>query len=215
MRRMLAPDFCVVCRTFPGKRRFSFLCDDCLSKIKPIVSIDLTIAGSEQKSRTAVRVFALSHYRDPLKSLIRAKNHGNILAARQLGILMGHLLPIMSLECDCLVPVPLHPTRYARRGFNQSKVIATVLGALLNKPVIDCLKKTRRTTFQAQLNADARKENTRNAFRLTGKAELLKNKHVVIVDDLMTTGATLSAVGKELRVARPASLKAYVACRAV
>lgn len=215
VRRMLAPSFCISCRLFPEKQQVSFLCDNCLAQIKPVVSVELPASGNMRKQRKSVRVFALSDYRDPLKSLIRAKNHGNILAARQLGIVMGKLLPATSLECDCLVPVPLHPTRYARRGFNQSKIIAETLGKILNKPVVDCLKKIKRTPFQARLNAHARKENTRNVFRCTKTAASLKNKHIVIIDDLMTTGATLVAAGKELRSVRPASIKACVACRAL
>ena len=104
------------------------------------------------------------------------------------------------LGADCVVPVPLHPVRGIRRGFNQ----AGDLASRLDLPVVHALWRTRRTSPQSGLTAAARRHNVRNAFTMsplwTSRRgdRLLRNRTVVLVDDVRTTGETLNACARVL-----------------
>jgi ComF family protein len=202
----VTPAFCTYCRSSLESQKP--LCESCTSLIRPIAStcIKLTAARS-------IKVFAVSPYDDPLRPLILAKNHGNMLASKQLGLLMATHIPVASVPCDYIIPVPMHWSRYSQRGFNQAELIARSLGSFLHKPVIKALKRTKRTQFQARLSLGDRYKNIDQAFELAVPLEILKDKNLVLVDDLMTTGATLRAAGHLLLQAKPALINAWVACR--
>ncbi|MCB0698251.1 MAG: ComF family protein [Chitinophagales bacterium] len=94
---------------------------------------------------------------------------------------------------DAIVPVPLHPKKEAERGFNQANIIAQGLNEVLNVPVIDnVLYRNRFTESQTQKSREERMLNMREAFSLS-EALLLKDKHILLIDDVLTTGATLEA----------------------
>lgn len=210
---IIAPPFCYYCHAFirdlsvPCRQS---LCSDCKELVRPVISGEITISGSK-----IMRVFALGAYEDPLKTLILAKNNGASFASEQLGFLMAESMSLDLIACDLLVPVPLHWTRYAKRGFNQAEVIARILGSSMKKPVVNLLKRVKRTFFQASLQARQRFTNVEDAFVLDQRSTLLEGRHVVLVDDLMTTGATLATAARVIYAAGPASLNAIVACRAV
>ncbi|HKW92169.1 MAG TPA: ComF family protein [Methylomirabilota bacterium] len=93
---------------------------------------------------------------------------------------------------DLLVPVPLHPRRQRERGFNQASLLAHRVGRALGCPVRDdVLARAVATQSQASLDASARKANVRGAFRLR-RPEEVAGRHVLVVDDVITTGATLT-----------------------
>jgi ComF family protein len=111
------------------------------------------------------------------------------------------------------VPVPLHPLRRWTRGFNQSEEIAGALGA---PPVWKTLRRTRRTPPQASLTATAREANVRGAFaprRMRRAAARIAGSRVVLLDDVATTGATLSACAVVLRSMGAAEVLALTAAR--
>ena len=94
---------------------------------------------------------------------------------------------------DVIVPVPLHPKKYAKRGYNQSEWIARGLAEVLNKPVdITHLIRIRENTTQTKKSIFERYQNTSGIFTLKDKAVFCK-KHVLLVDDVLTTGSTLEA----------------------
>lgn len=164
-----------------------------------------------------MQVFAVANYQEPLKSLIRAKNYENKIASRQLGQLIWDMTYVKNMPCDYLIPVPLHWTRYARRGFNQAEEIAQVLAQCSGKPVVHLVRRVAKTELQSKLSAHERLDNVKNVFALAKDldAALYRDKHLVIVDDLCTTGATARAVAKELLKLKPASVTLVVACRVV
>ena len=113
---------------------------------------------------------------------------------------------------DLLVPVPLHPSRLRYRGFNQSLLLAQYVGALLGVEVRDALERTRRTDAQASLGAEQRQANVAGAFAARPDAAVA-GLSIVLVDDVITSGATLSACTGELRQAGAKSVSAVSIAR--
>lgn len=103
-------------------------------------------------------------------------------------------------ERAALIPVPLAPVRERERGYNQSSLLAHSLAARWKLPVWDdCLARARATRTQTRLTPDERRGNVSGAFRVPGNAAAkLRGAHVVLVDDVVTTGATLAACASEL-----------------
>ena len=160
------------------------------------------------------KVVRLGVFEDPLKHLIhQMKYHrrwplGELLADRLVdterakGLLTG---------TEVLVPVPLHIRRHLTRGYNQADVITRRIGWRCEIPVVHAVRRTRNTESQTNVHSQAnRSANVRGAFELRRAAKALRGKHVVVVDDVMTTAATLASVARVLQRARPASLCAIV-----
>ena len=96
---------------------------------------------------------------------------------------------------DVIVPVPLHPLKKWRRGFNQANVIAKAIGKELNVPVLNgVLVRTNFTTTQTTKDPQHRWSNVEKAFKVR-RADKIKGRHILLVDDVLTTGATLEACG--------------------
>jgi ComF family protein len=118
---------------------------------------------------------------------------------------------------DCAVPVPLHPWRRVRRGFNQADCLARGLGI----PVVQALWRTKLTTPQSLLRGAARRNNVVNAFVISPlmwpaatRRRWLDGTCVVLVDDVWTTGATLSACARVLRAGGVREVRALTLARA-
>lgn len=104
-------------------------------------------------------------------------------------------------EADMLVPVPLHYVRLVRRGFNQSVWLAAALSRRTGKPVhVDLLHRSRHTPIQGGLSPDARRRNVAGAFSVPKRhRRRLEGKRVLLVDDVLTTGATAQACARALK----------------
>jgi len=157
-------------------------------------------------------VHAAFVYARPLDRLLpRFKFHGDLAAGRLLSQLMGEACATWPRP-DALVAVPLHRSRLRQRGYDQALELARPLARMLRLPLRhDLLHRRHPTAAQSDLGAVARRRNVRNAF-VADTAHALP-AHVVLVDDVMTTGATLHAAANALRRAGVARIDAWVCAR--
>ncbi|KCZ50556.1 hypothetical protein HY29_07270 [Hyphomonas beringensis] len=120
-------------------------------------------------------------------------------------------------EADLIIPVPLHYTRLVSRGFNQSAWLAMALSKRTGVPCrVSALKRKRRTPTQGGLSARARRRNVAGAFAVSPRAlGHVKGKRVVLIDDVLTTGATLSACTRALLKAGAQQVDVLVLARVV
>lgn len=128
-------------------------------------------------------------------------HHLKYRGRKDLGIKLGGMIAQKLLmnpdynDIDLIIPVPLHRRRERQRGYNQSLCIAQGISLVLNVPVnTHCLLRARATTTQTKKGRYKRFENMLEVFSITDLA-MLKDKHVLLVDDVITTGATLEACG--------------------
>jgi ComF family protein len=158
--------------------------------------------------------FAPYRYEFPLVELIHRLKYGNQIAlARILGTLLARRLAERGRPAvDAIVPVPLHPAREARRGYNQAREIAGHAADLLGLPVEHRLaRRIRETEEQAALPAIVRAANVRGAFEVRTRAP---PPRVAIVDDVLTTGATAAALAQALGRAGCSHVEVWAVARA-
>ncbi len=143
---------------------------------------------------------AFGYYTGELSSLVQAlKFHGR----RNLVELLTPLLTETFFDnwsrndFDLLVPIPLHSKRKRERGFNQSELLARSLARQIALPCESCLVRGRPTLPQVGLSDSQRKDNVRKAFRCRNPKRV-SGKRILLVDDVMTTGATVSSAAQEL-----------------
>ena len=114
---------------------------------------------------------------------------------------------------DAIVPVPLHPAKQRERGFNQAALLAEWLSTHMALTVRPVLQRVRFTTTQTAFDRSERMQNLRNAFRLRKKADVRKLR-VLLIDDVLTTGSTLSECARILKEGGAQSVYAATAARA-
>ncbi len=112
---------------------------------------------------------------------------------------------------DAVTPVPLHRSRLAKRGFNQAELMAKSVAGRISAPVLDKLKVVRRTRDQVELSAGARRANVAGAYAPRGPVA----GRILLVDDVFTTGATLSECATALRKAGAGEVHALTLCRTI
>ncbi|MBM4437931.1 MAG: ComF family protein [Actinobacteria bacterium] len=145
-------------------------------------------------------VYVRLPFETPLREAIHRLKYDNkrYLASELAAIAAPALEPATAI--DAVVAVPLHPAREAVRGYNQSDLIARALGKLLDRPVTpELLRRQRVTPPQTSLARADRLQNVRGAFAAAPAARGLR---VLLVDDVLTTGATIDACARALRRAR-------------
>ena len=227
---LLFPPHCAACQ-----RLGAWLCADCIGKVEAIVPPLCPRCGLPQASppigdprgtlcgrcqASPIRLDGLRAYAihdGPLRKAIHAFKYEDL---RGLAALLGQLmedgwtrLAPHDLELDAIVPVPLHRSRQRQRGYNQAALLARELGQRLQIPVIeDAIVRSKATAPQVDLNAQARRANVRDAFRCEGNS--LSGKHVLLVDDVCTSGATLESACLALRGAGVSSVWACTLTRA-
>src|SRR5438045_4768958 len=199
-QRIVAP-FCAKCsEPFAGAIDGEFTCANCAHR-----TLGFDAAVSAYRSRGVVRFIVLQfkynrqlQLRHPIAEWLREAMNDARLRQRHF-----HLV----------IPVPLHPARRRERGFNQAELLAKILAKEINVPVGRALERIRYTTTQTAFDRVERMENLHGAFRLRKKIGV-RGLHVLLVDDILTTGSTLIACARVLREPGAQSVYAVTAARA-
>lgn len=174
---------------------------------------DLPISASPcQPHAPLTTTVAPLEYSFPVDAAIKALKFGRKLYyvpmfAELLADAYSHLPP----GIDALLPVPLHWWRHVTRGFNQSVEMCRPLQRASGLPMLRCVVRCRATAFQSGLRATERHKNLRGAFRLQGP---LRYRHIVIVDDVITTGETASELARLLLANGARTVSALALARA-
>lgn len=156
--------------------------------------------------------FAWGDYSGSLRQLIHLfKYSGCSPLAEPLGICMSRALP-RSQAFDLIVPMPLHWRRRLGRGFNQSEALARVLARRIGTPVSNAIQRRKATPPQAGLTSAERRTNMSGAFRVS-KRKQVAGRHVLLVDDVLTTGATAGACAAALKRAGAARVTVLTLAR--
>ena len=209
------PPACVGCRTtlITGEQIF---CTQCW------YHLPFTNFHTDPENRSAKRLWGRANLRGVTSYLyfrehsrvqhmihqLKYRNRPDIavLLGRKYGQLLRHTTPFS--EADYIIPIPLHRRKLLRRGYNQSSCFAYGLADSMQIPVIEqAVIRRRHTPSQTKKNRYQRIENIRGAFAVA-KPEALSGKHLLLVDDVLTTGATIEACADALLQDRSISISA-------
>jgi ComF family protein len=198
-RKIEAP-FCQRCsEPFDGAIDGAFTCSNCADR-----TLHFDCAVARYLSRGVVRDF-----------IHRFKYDRHFYLRHTLAGWMAEALEderIRARPIDALVPVPLHSARFREREFNQADVLAKLLAKRSGVRLLTALKRIRYTTTQTRLDRHERMENLRNAFRVRHTSEV-QSRHLVLVDDVFTTGSTVDECARVLREAGAASVRVVTVAR--
>ena len=215
--RQLLPDSCPRC----GLQTTRGFCSECVAEFtridRPCPNCGLAGPCSACPAQAAAwhtdRVLAPFLYAPPLSRFIQSFKYAR---QRYLGPLLGELLAAAArrhVAADLVVPVPLHPRRLRERRFNQAdelaRPVAHALGSRLRPGLVS---RTQATPPQAGLDRQQRWRGVRRAFSVRHRID---GMHAVIVDDVITTGATASALAEQMKLAGAASVTLIALARAV
>lgn len=204
---IIFPPHCLSCRRFG-----SWVCDDCWQKIgliaTPIcykcnrLSPGWEICANCRRDGKLRRLIVSGYWQNPLKQLVYGlKYHRARPVAERLGKLLSQTVAPWCRDEDLvIVPVPLHRGRLWDRGFNQAELLARVVSQYLDSPLIQPLVRRRWTKPQFGLTKLARRDNISGAFAIKPRQlPLIVGKKVLLIDDLVTTGATINECAKVLK----------------
>jgi len=213
---ILFPEACRICGERVREQDGLPICRDCWEKLELITPPFCTICGMPFVSRDGIShpcsscekkpprfkiARAVGKYTGPLReAIIEFKYKGRRSIAGKLGKMMADMVgrdPGFG-DVELVIPVPLHRSRMRERGFNQSELLAREIGRELGIPVdTSSLIRAKRTTSQVGLGMEERRKNVAGAFEVL-RSESIDGRSLLLVDDVMTTGATVNECSKAL-----------------
>ncbi|MFH1965637.1 MAG: ComF family protein [Acidobacteriota bacterium] len=216
IQHIILPQYCVLCGQVTLNRDFSQVCSECLEDLKPIPEPVCVVCGKPlpggiysladtcSSCRSDPPPFDMARawgpYQGGLRELLRALKYQGLKPLA--GPLSGYLETVFNQQFpesfDWIIPVPLHRKRLLERGYDQAFLLSRRLSARTGIPTLQCAIRVRETQPQHGLSATGRKLNMAGAFALKRKI-LLKNSRILVLDDVLTTGSTVSALCKCLR----------------
>ena len=206
VKDILFPKICPICLKESPDQTIQ-ICNPCNKSLSYIGSLTCTGCGGNldtaldicsdclSTTRSWRKAFTVYEFSGRAREIIhRLKYKGETALVRFLGFA---LFESLTNRCNMrdytyICPVPLHPFKVMRRGFNQSSLIAIELSKFSDTPVANLLKRVRWTSPQTHLTRKDRLKNLRKSFKIKKKVDL-KNMNIIVVDDVLTTGATLEA----------------------
>jgi ComF family protein len=217
MTRRLVPQWCLLCTAATT----ATLCSECAAELPRLPATRCAVCARPlavgglcgaclKRAPHFDRVIAPFVYRFPLDALIRAFKYGGRLAlARALGAALAEA--VAQEPADAIVPMPLAARRLAERGFNQAQELARAVAARTGIALLpQACRKVADTVPQAALPWSERAKNVRRAFVCDAD---LAGMRIAVVDDVLTTGATLNELARVLRRAGAISVQGWVLAR--
>ncbi|MDP2586379.1 MAG: ComF family protein [Candidatus Komeilibacteria bacterium] len=188
-----------------------YLCDECLAKIKiydqppvfehPLTHLNGIIYATDYKQKLLQQIIHNFKFRyikelaEPLAKILAEfwTNYINSVETRNCASLQN--------DKPIIIPVPLNKKRLLERGFNQAELIAKIFASQFNYPLFsNAIIRSKNTPHQVGLNKKERLTNVKNSFAITDP-ELIKDRIVILIDDVVTTGSTLEEIAKTLKQA--------------
>ena len=206
---ILFPPICLNCQKHL-EIRTTPLCENCHSSIKPNTSFFCPICRARLAENKKIchldspyLLAAAGNYDDPiLQNLIHCFKYRKMdFLAPMLGeILLNYLkLTNLKLKNFIVIPIPLHFFREKSRGFNQAKLLAEIVARHFNLPIIDALKRIKNNESQAKCkDSESRAKNVIDCFKIKN-SESIKGKNIILIDDVFTSGATITEAAKILK----------------
>jgi ComF family protein len=228
MRRILLnflfPSVCPVCNSPSDSHIHNPICVNCWKRLERYEGPACTICGlptvseytrtcgeclSEKPPFEKMEYFGI--YEGPLKESIHLFKFNNV---KRLAKPLAQLLhSIIDADYDAVIPVPLHINKLREREFNQTALLGLYLARHIDKPLmLDALIKTRETSLQTDVTGKERRANLKGAFSASQK---IKGLRLLLVDDVITTGATIKECAFTLRKAGAASVDAVALARSI
>lgn len=213
---------CIVCGRLRVDDRAWALCEDCAAGLAllegPFCPRCGAVGWAVECPDCAVRqpgamdaCLAAYPYEGVAGGLVRALKYSAVHAAAA-ALADGMAAVLADKGYDVLLPVPLHRGRQRQRGFNQADVLCRALSARTGMPIADALQRTRATRTQTELSLAGRAQNVRGAFEVTSP---VKGMSILLVDDVLTTGATAGACAAALKDAGARRVALLAATRAL
>jgi ComF family protein len=212
------PARCTVCKKdILTYKKDKYICDLCLNSIKKnippfcikcgrhIEGVDKMVCDScKDKTYYFDRAFSAFVYEGPIKELLHQfKYNGKDFLGKFLAEMLIEFINTYQLEIkkfDFVVPVPLHSAKLRQREYNQAEVLATYIAKNFHLTLLkDALYKIKNTPSQTELDAQRRMENIVGSFKINPKINL-KEKDILLIDDILTTGATTSEIAKIIKL---------------
>ena len=208
---------CIICNSQISKNNtysmcktcfneMNFILDGCIKCGKPIIyhsleKQDISGCGScFDKTFYFDKSISCIEYNNTSKKLILDfKYKRKTYMSKYIANIMKEKLEIENIKFDCILYVPLHKKRLKKRGFNQSEKIAIKLGNIINKPSYDSLIRKKNTKPLYKLNKEQRQDTLKNIFEIKNNIEV-KNKNILLLDDIFTTGSTVNEISKLLKL---------------
>jgi len=202
---LIYPNLCIICNE-PLNKSENQICISCIQQIPRTHYHIQSDNPVEKRFWGKVKVFRATsfyffHKGSPFQKLIHELKYKN---NKEVGEVMGRLAAIELMESadfttvDFVIPIPLHPKKYALRGYNQSECIANGISAVLKKPVdTSSLVRVMENTTQTKKSVYERYKNTSGIFEYK-QGYIPDNSHLLLVDDVLTTGSTLEAAVEAL-----------------
>ncbi|HXX61323.1 MAG TPA: phosphoribosyltransferase family protein [Candidatus Sulfotelmatobacter sp.] len=209
---LLLPPSCAGCR-----REGTHLCATCSRPLRrrlaepPGVPLGLR----NRQPSGVVQLEWLAAYTGPTRATLHALKYDGVRSlAEPLGMLLAARWARVGCGGEVLVPVPLHRQRLHDRGYDQAQLLALAAAARLGLPVLPAVRRGEATSAQHALGRGARATNVGHAFVLAPEAAAsIEGRWVVVVDDILTTGATVGACASVLRAAGARAVSALVVAR--
>ncbi|MBD5588556.1 ComF family protein [Clostridium botulinum] len=182
---------CVICEKYIEE---DLICKECFSSIKKCSDIKII-----EKGKDCFPAFPTCYYSGIMMELIlNLKYKGDFKSGEVIANLMCKKVKEVNINTDIITFVPSSKKSYKKRGYNQSEYLAKIISKNINVPIAHCLKKYMNTKDQIGLNGLERWLNVENSFKVYNE-KCIKNKKVLLIDDVLTTGATSFYCANELK----------------